>query len=294
VRFGINFPHAIGTDPVAIRDYVQAAEGAGFDYLLMIDHVAGIGRERFGADGPAFNYTSETPTHELMTTLAFIAGVTERLELVPSVLLLPQRPTVLAAKQAAEIAILSKGRLRLPLGIGWNYLEYDVLGADFHNRGRRLEEQIEVMKLLWTQPLVTFKGRWHDLDQVCLNPLPGGPIPIWIGGGAEDRLLQRYVRYADGWMPLLMPSVDVEDAIRRLRGHLAAAGRDPASFGLDVRLGVGSGSAADWVAGARRWQSLGATHIVINAGGPGAPPRSPAEALKLASEARKPIAEAVG
>src|SRR5688500_14384312 len=162
MRYGVNFPHGIGKDPAAIKEWAQTVEGSGFDYMLTIDHVAGVHRDQFGPDGPAFNYTSETPTHELMTLFAFVAGVTQRLELTPSVLLLPQRPTVLAAKQCAEVAILSGGRLRVVVGIGWNHIEYAALGGNFHNRGKRLEEQIELMRALWTQERVDFKGKWHD------------------------------------------------------------------------------------------------------------------------------------
>jgi probable F420-dependent oxidoreductase len=291
MRYGANFPHAIGKDPAAIREYLQTIEGNGFDYMLCIDHVAGVHPERFGPSGPPFNYTHETPTHELLTLFGFAAAVTERLELVPSVLLLPQRPTVLAAKQVAEIAMLSNGRLRVVVGIGWNSVEYGALGADFHNRGRRLEEQIEVMKLLWTQPLVTYEGRWHHLDRIGLNPLPDKPIPLWIGGGAEDRLLRRYARYADGWMPLLMPSVDASSAVDRLRDCLREAGRDPANFGLDVRLNVASGEPADWVQGARRWQSIGATHLVLQGNAPG---RTPMQVVEVISRARRVIAEEIG
>ncbi len=152
MRYGAMFPHWIGTDPAAIRDYVQGLERAGFDYLLVIDHIAGVHPSRFGPAGPPFNYTHETPTHELFTLFGFLAGVTERIELVSSVLLAPQRQTVLVAKQAAEIDMLTRGRLRLAVGIGWNYREYESLNEDFHTRGRRLEEQIEVLKLLWARP----------------------------------------------------------------------------------------------------------------------------------------------
>src|SRR5690606_11390851 len=136
----------------------------------------------------------------LLTLFAYLAGVTQRLELTPSVLLLPQRPTVLAAKQCAEVSILSQGRLRVVVGIGWNHLEYAALGADFRNRGKRLEEQVQVMKALWTQERVDFDGRWHKLSGINLNPLPSQPIPLWFGGGAEEPLLRRYARYGDGWL----------------------------------------------------------------------------------------------
>ena len=291
MRYGVNFPHAIGKDPVAIRDWAQAAEGNGFDYMLTIDHVAGVHRDQFGPSGPAFNYTSETPTHELMTLFAFVAGVTERLELTPSVLLLPQRPTVLAAKQCAEVQILSRGRLRVVVGIGWNHIEYAALGGNFNNRGRRLEEQIEVMRALWTSERVDFDGRWHKLAGINLNPLPDKAIPLWIGGGAEDNLLRRYARFADGWLPLVVPGTDIPAAVEKLRSFLKEEGRDPASFGLDVRVNVEGTSAEEWVASARRWQDIGATNIAIMGA---APNKTPMENLQHFSQALKVIEGEIG
>ncbi|MGE3983564.1 MAG: LLM class F420-dependent oxidoreductase [Dehalococcoidia bacterium] len=291
MRYGVNFPHAIGKDPVAIRDWAQAVEGNGFDYMLTIDHVAGVHRDQFGPDGPAFNYTSETPTHELLTLFAFVAGVTTRLELAPSVLLLPQRPTVLAAKQCAEVQILSGGRLRVVVGIGWNHVEYASLGANFHNRGRRLEEQIEVMKALWTAERVDYNGRYHKLAGINLNPLPDKAPPLWMGGGAEDKLLRRYAKYADGWLPLVVPGTDVPAAVERLRGFLAEEGRDPASFGLDVRVNIENATPEEWVASAKRWRDLGATNIAIM-GAPG--DRTPMENLARFTEALQVIRADVG
>lgn len=271
MRYGVNFPHAIGSDPAAIRDWVQTAEGNGFDYMLTIDHVAGVYRDQFGEQGPAFNYTSETPTHELLTLFAYVAGVTQRLELAPSVLLLPQRPTVLAAKQCAEVSILSGGRLRVIVGIGWNHLEYAALGANFHNRGKRLEEQVQLMRALWTQERVDFEGRWHTLSGININPLPRHPIPLWFGGGAEEPLLRRYARYADGWLPLVVPGTDVPAAAEKLRGFLVEEGRDPAAFGLDVRVNVEGTSPAEWVAQTKRWQEAGATNIALMGAAAGRP-----------------------
>jgi len=291
MRYGLNFPHAIGKDPAAIRDWAQTAEGNGFDYMLTIDHVAGVHRDQFGPNGPAFPYTSETPTHELLTLFAFVAGVTQRIELTPSVLLLPQRPTVLAAKQCAEVQILSGGRLRVVAGIGWNDREYASLGANFHNRGKRLEEQIQVMRALWTQGRVDFDGRWHKLSGINLNPLPDKAPPLWIGGGAEDNLLRRYAKYADGWLPLVVPGTDVPAAFEKLRGFLKDEPRDPASFGLDVRVNIENTSPDGWVAAAKRWQDLGATNIsVMGAAGD----RSVMENLARFSEALKVIRGEVG
>jgi probable F420-dependent oxidoreductase len=291
MQYGFMFPHAIGTDAIAIRDYVQTAEGSGFDYMLTIDHIIGVHPDRFGPSGPPFNYTHETPTHEMFTLFAYLAGVTNRLEFATSVLLLPQRQTALVAKQAAEIDILSGGRLRLVVGIGWNDAEYMSLGQDFHTRGRRLEEQIVVLKRLWTEPLVTYTGRWHHLDRVGINPLPTRPLRLWIGSGAEDRLLQRVARHAEGWMPLLRPGVDAAAALQRLHGFLHQEKRHPASCGLDVRINIGSSAPADWQAAAKRWQALGATHIALTA--PLAS-STPHQVLTAITEARRVLVAELG
>jgi probable F420-dependent oxidoreductase len=286
MRYGLNFPHSIGKDPAVIRHRAQTAEGNGFDYMLTIDHIAGVHRDQFGPSGPEFRYTSETPTHELLTLFEFVAGVTQRIELTPSVLLLPQRPTVLAAKQCSEVQILSGGRLRVVVGIGWNNHEYASLGANFHNRGKRLEEQIEVMRALWTQERVDFDGRWHKLSGINLNPLPDKAPPLWIGGGAEDNLLRRYAKYADGWLPLVVAGTDVPAAFEKLQGFLKDEGRDPATFGLDVRVNIENTTPQEWVAAAKRWKDVGATNIaVMGAAGD----RTAMENLARFSEALKVI-----
>jgi probable F420-dependent oxidoreductase len=173
-----------------------------------------------------------------------LAAVTDRLRFVTSVLLLPQRETALAAKQIATLELLSGGRLDLAVGVGWNRAEYESLGCDFGERGGRLEEQIDVLRLLWTRPLVTFDGRHHRLDRVGLNPLPSRPIPIWMGTGASAPALRRVVRKADGWMPLLLPGLDADDVatgVRRLRRIAAEERRDPASLPIHGRVYLGDG-----------------------------------------------------
>jgi probable F420-dependent oxidoreductase len=187
------------------------------------------------------------------------------------VLVLPQRQTAQVAKQAAEVDLLSGGRLRLVVGVGWNFAEYGSLGADFGSRGRRLEEQLVVIRRLWTEPLVSFEGRFHLLDRIAIAPRPARTLPIWIGGGVGDVLLRRLARLADGWMPLLPPGEDAETAVARLRAVLKEEGRDPGAFGLDARL-RGAGGPADWVREARRWQALGATHLCLNTVVKGTPP----------------------
>src|SRR5262245_43758423 len=253
VKLGIVFPQAdIGTDPAVIRAFARSVEEAGFDYLLAYDHITGVHADRFaGATIPGFAgppYVHDSPFHEPLVLFSHLAGVTTRLEFVTSVLVLPQRSTPLVAKQAAEVDMLSGGRLRLAVGVGWNFAEYESLNADFQNRGRRLEAQILVLRRLWTEPLVSFQGRWHALDRIAITPRPRRPLPIWIGGGSDDRLLRRVARLADGWMPLLPPTVDAANAVARLRTFLGEQGRDFASFGLDVRIRAAGGGSSDWIA----------------------------------------------
>src|SRR5579883_498792 len=200
MQYGVVFPQIeFGNDPEAIKDYAQAAEGMGYDYLLIYDHVLSAHPEREPKlTGP---YTHEHPFHEPFVLFGFLAGATKRLQLTTGILILPQRQTALVAKQAAEIDVLSKGRLRLGIGLGWNYVEYEALGTDFKTRGRRVEEQVEVLRKLWTEPLVTFRGKDHVISNAGLNPMPiQRPIPIWFGGAAEPAL-RRAARLADGWMP---------------------------------------------------------------------------------------------
>ena len=266
MQFGITFPqNEIGSDPIAIRDFAQAVEGAGFDYLATYEHIAGAHPDRFeGVDTgfPAPPYLHEHEFHEPFSLFSYLAALTTKLTFATSILVLPQRQTVLVAKQAAQLDMLSGGRFRLGVGVGWNHAEYESLGADFGTRGARQEEQIEVLRRLWTQPLVTFKGRWHTLDRVAIAPRPSRPIPIWLGTGATDRLMRRVARLADGWMPLL-PVSRAPEVISRLHALLAAEGRDPATFGLQVNIEIERGEPADWLSAAKTWQSLGATHLGV-------------------------------
>ena len=269
MKFGVTFPQTeIGTDPAAIRDFAQAAEGAGFDYLVTYDHVLGAHLDRFagrdvGFPSPPYLYYNQF--HEPFTLFAFLAGVTKRIELTTGIVILPQRQTALVAKQAAEVDLLSGQRLRLGVGVGWNFTEYEALSEDFQTRGARQEEQIAVIRKLWTEELVTFEGRWHKLDRVGINPRPPRPIPIWIGGGFKEPLLRRVARFADGWMPLLAPGQDARGIVDRLRHHLREEGRDVASFGLQANVRTEQGRETDWLNGAKHLQSVGVTHLGMGA-----------------------------
>jgi probable F420-dependent oxidoreductase len=178
MQVGVIFPQTeIGADPVAVRDYVQAAENLGYAHLLVYDHVLGADAQRHA--GWSGGYTAKDMFHEPFVAFGYMAALTQRLELGTAVLVLGQRQTALVAKQAAEVDVLSGGRLRLGIGIGWNHVEYEALGENFQNRGRRSEEQIAVLRALWTQEVVSFEGRWHRITHAGLNPLPiQRPIPI--------------------------------------------------------------------------------------------------------------------
>jgi probable F420-dependent oxidoreductase len=259
---GIVFPQTeIGNDPIIMRDFAQAAEGLGFRYLLAYDHVLGANPDRPGGwRGP---YTFETPFHEPFVLFAYLAGLTRTLEFVTGVLILPQRQTALVAKQAAELDILSGGRLRLGIGIGWNKVEYDALGQDFSVRGRRSEEQVRLLRSLWAQPLVNFSGEFDRVDDAGINPLPARSLPIWFGGGA-DAVLKRMARLGDGWIMNYMPPEEGADQIKLLHQYLHEYGRDPHTFGIDIRLNLSRQPVSGWAAYLRRWQAIGATHTALN------------------------------
>ena len=262
MQVGVTFPQSeIGADPKAIRDYAQAAEDLGYEHLLAYDHVLGADpSNREGWRG----YTHKTMFHEPLTLFCFLAAITKRIELVSGVIVLPQRQTALVAKQAAEVDVLSNGRLRLGVGIGWNAVECEALGEEFSTRGARIEEQIDVMRLLWTREVVSYKGKYHRIDEAGINPLPvQRPIPVWMGARA-DVGLRRTARVADGWFPLGPPDDRMQEAIKRLREYVEEAGREPESVGIEARLDVGRVPQEEWIEQTEAWRSLGVTHISVN------------------------------
>jgi probable F420-dependent oxidoreductase len=263
MRFGVVYPQIeFPSDHAAIKEYAQTAEGLGYHHIIAYDHVLGANPERLGGwSGP---YTFRNQFQEPFVFFAYLAGLTKSIEFTTSVIILPQRQTALVAKQAAELDVLSGGRLRLGVGLGWNAVEYQALSENFHTRGRRIEEQVRLLKLLWTQELVTFDGRWHKVSDAGINPLPiQRPIPIWFGGHSEQQL-QRAAQLADGWMPNYRTPVDAAPSLQRLQGYLSAAGRTGLPFGLEARLPYGDGSPATWRQLIQGWQGLGVTHISIN------------------------------
>jgi probable F420-dependent oxidoreductase len=201
MQIGAVFPHnEIGTDPGAIKAYAQGVEDLGISHLLIYDHVLGADPDREGGFRGA--YDKDVAFHEPFTTFAFIAAVTQKLEMITTVMILPQRQTVLAAKQAAEVALLSNNRFRLGIGVGWNEVEYIGLNETFNNRGRRQAEQVEVMRKLWSEDSLDYTGDYHRIDKASINPRPSQQIPIWFGGSAPA-LLDRVARLGDGWIPLM-------------------------------------------------------------------------------------------
>jgi probable F420-dependent oxidoreductase len=298
MEIGVVFSQAdSGTDPELIRRFARTAEDAGFRHLMAYDHVLGASPERLGpgpfGSFPSAPYTHQHVFHEILVLFSHLAAVTTRLEFVTSVLLLPQRETALAAKQMATIDLLSGGRLRVAVGVGWNRVEYESLGFDFAHRARRLEEQIDVLRKLWTEPLVMFHGRYHRLDRVGINPLPSRPIPILIGSGAAEPALRRVVRKADGWMPLLLPGLDKEDVatgVERLRRIAAEEGRDPASLTVHGRVYLGDG----WQREVERALKLRFTDLSIGYNRIANPGRSHVEHLEAIVAAKPEIDRIVG
>ena len=263
MKYGVVLPQLdIGEDPGGLREYAQAAEDLGYDYILAYDHVLGADTStRPDWSGP---YTHESLFHEPMVMFGFLAGITKRVELVTGILILPQRQTVLVAKQAAEVDVLSGGRLRLGIGIGWNDVEYEGLNENFHDRGKRSEEQVEVLRELWSKPVVNYEGRWHRINGAGLKPLPvQRPIPIWFGGGRTDGVLRRIAKLGDGWMPQGQPDADGEALIERFRTFVAESGREPSDVGLDARVSVADGIGVA-VEKAEKWANLGADYVGVN------------------------------
>jgi probable F420-dependent oxidoreductase len=261
------FPQTeIGADPGAVRTYAQRVAELGFTHVLAYDHV-------LGAD-PAVHqpwtgpYDVDTTFHEPMVLFGYLAGLTS-LELVTGIIILPQRQTALVAKQATELDLLTGGRFRLGVGLGWNAVEYEALGKNFTDRGRRMEEQIGLLRRLWTERSVTFEGAYERVTGAGLAPPPvQRPIPVWIGG-QSPRAYARIGRLADGWFPQMAPGPQLDEA-RAIVGQAAAqAGRDPAALGMEGRVSWGDGGAADVAEGIRRWREAGASHVSVNTMGAG-------------------------
>ena len=248
MQIGVVLPQTeIGADPVVLRDFAQTAEGLGFSHVLAFEHVLGV--EHAGRRPPLTGpYTEASTFHEPLTLFAHLAAVTTDLGFATGVLVLPQRQAPLVAKQAAEVAILSGNRLRLGVGVGWNHAEYACLGAEFSDRGARQEEQVEVMRRLWTGEVIDFAGRWHRIDRAALAPAPSRPVPVWFGG-FTDAAHERAARIGDGFLFARVgervsggrPTTAVETVLaqaERMRARVAELGRDPRSFSVEGRVNL--------------------------------------------------------
>ena len=270
MKTGAVFPQTeIGADPAAVRDYVQAVEELGYSHMMVYDHVLGADTSHH-ADWQG-SYTSESMFHEPFVLFGYLAGITTTIELVTAVLILGQRQTALVAKQAAEVDLLTGGRLRLGVGVGWNHVEYEALNQEFSNRGQRYAEQIKLLREFWTQEVVEFEGRYHKVDYAGVNPQPvQRPIPIWMGAGGRanpvptDRVLRRVARLADGWFPQMQPGDDARATVERLKVFAEEAGRDAATIGMEPRINLGDGDPEFWQEQAQVWKEMGATHVSVN------------------------------
>lgn len=262
MKIGVTFPHFdIGADRDAIRHYVEGVVSLGYDYFLAYDHVLGADTtNRPGWTG----YDKDDGFHEIFTLLAYVAALAPDLELVPSVVILPQRQTALVAKQAAEIDILTAGKFRLGVGIGWNAVEYEALGEDFSNRGKRSEEQIEVMRRLWQEPVLTYRGKWHTITEAGFKPMPiQQPVPVWIGGVTEIPV-KRAARIGDGWFPMGVVDDTQRERLRMLRETAEQHGRSPDEIGIDARIDTFRTGEENWERNISLWRDAGATHLCVN------------------------------
>ncbi len=263
MKIGVVFPQIeVHSDVEAIRDFAQTVQELGFNHVLAYDHVLGANPQRPGGWRGPYHY--EHPFYSPLLLFSYMAAVSPGLGFITGVLILPQRETALVAKQAATLDVLCGGKLRLGVGSGWNEVEYVALNQDFHTRGKRQEEQIELLRRLWTEPLVTFEGRWHTIPDAGVNPLPlQRPIPIWFGGRA-DALLRRAARLGDGYLPNERSVAQARPILQKLRQFLEEEGREPHSFGIEPRLNYGTGDVGDWLAELELWRAEGATHLSFN------------------------------
>jgi probable F420-dependent oxidoreductase len=263
MQLGVTLPLIdLGGDPAIVRDFAQAAEGLGYAFLGAPDHVLGVNvasRPDWGDRN-----TSADLFHDPFVLFGFLAATTQAVGFSTEVLILAQRQAVLVAKQAASLDVLSGGRFRLGVGVGWNPVEYVGLGQNFHDRGRRQAEQVQVMKALWADRHVTFRGRWHTVEDAGINPLPSRrAVPLWFGGHS-DATLRRIAEWGDGWIMLAYPpGPEARAEFAKLRGYAEAQGRDPAAIGIGVWVSA-AGDEAQWREELRFWKESGVTHVTLN------------------------------
>ena len=265
MEFGVVFPQTeIGSEPGPARELIQASENMGFDGLVVYDHVLGANTDFYKNSGVDFFYDIDDNFHEIFVLLGWAAAITERIKLITGIVILPQRQTTLVAKQAAAIDVLSNGRLVLGIAVGWNPVEFEALGEDFHNRGKRIEEQIDVMRALWTKKVVNYQGRWHTIRQAGLKPFPvQQPIPLWIGGDAYP-VLQRTGRLGDGWFPTTARASDSAKKIEIIREAALQANRNPDDIVISVQINLNEipmSGIADYIG---QWRDVGATNFYLD------------------------------
>jgi probable F420-dependent oxidoreductase len=265
MKLGLSFPQTeIGTDPVKIKDFIQTAEGLGYDFITFVDHV--LGEEAPRGASFAGNYTRDYMFHEVMVLMGYAAAVTKTIGLGTAVMILPQRQAVLVAKQAAEVDLLSGGRMRLGVGLGWNKVEYDGLSMPFKNRAKRFSEQIDVMRELWSNRVVEYRGEFHSFDSAGINPEPiQRPIPVWIGA-MKDVAVRRAARIGDGWFmyPRQEPSDDAHEMISIYRQAAAEAGREPDSLGINATVFANQGLGPDeWRSIMEKWKEMGVNEFTF-------------------------------
>ena len=275
---GLSF-NGMKQDPAFIREFAKTLDGGGMDYMTIAGHLLSAPADSYeGRPNPTY----VGPFREPFVMFGHLAALTQHLEFFTSIMILPEMPTALVAKQAAELAIFSDNRFNLGVGLSWNPYEYEALGADIHTRGARMAAQIPLLRKLWTESFVTHEDKYHKLENIGLNQLPSKPVPIWIGGGTEERVMRRIARLADGWLPLGDPEPNIE----RMHGYLRDAGRQPSDLMLMGRLSAAQGGPDDWKAEAHRLKGLGATHVTIGA----APDATPAQELETALRVREALA----
>ena len=266
MKLGVVFPQTeIGTDPGAVRAFGQAIEDLGFDHLVAYDHLLGADTRGPYAYRQGRPYSYRDQFFEPFMLFAHLAAVTTRLGFMTGVLVLGQRQTALVAKQAAVLDVLCGGRFRLGVGTGWNDVEYEAMGENFRTRGTRAEEQIEVMRALWTNEVVTYEGRWHKITAAGIKPLPlQRPIPVWIGGSVES-VFKRAGRIADGWISTGRFGVSEKSrgAIETIHAAAAEAGRDPADIGIQGILNLSELGLDEAVAAVGRLREMGAGYVSL-------------------------------
>jgi probable F420-dependent oxidoreductase len=312
LSIGVIYPHnEIETRRSAVQEYAEAVEAMGYSHVVAYDHVLGANTaSRPDWKGP---YNLESPFHEPLVMFSFMAAATRKLGFFTGILILPQRQAVLVAKQAASLDVLCEGRLRIGVGTGWNQVEYEALGVSYAGRGERLEEQVEVMRKLWSQPAVTVRTPDHTITDAGINPLPvQRPIPVWMGGGADRgqwrspasmKVLRRIARMADGWFPLWDPELKGADGVwapnersqellALCRGFCREYGRDPATLAIEGRLDARRADESHWAESIKAWQDIGASHLCINTMGDGL--KGVAQHLRRLEEFRPLLARAAG